>query len=115
MAGSVAYRSPTLWISLEWDRGDPWLSFTLTHMTPNSFLWPLVDHVLTGRSHPEYRPGMLPEAPILELAAFVRDNLDELETRVSPPHRTAFEARLRAEQGDARRELEEFRRSRKFR
>lgn len=115
MAGTVAYRSPLLWISLEWERGNPTLSFTLTRTTPNSFAWTLVDRVLNGELHLEFAPNVVPSAPVAELATFLRANLDELERRLSPPECEAFEAHLRAEQGSSRQQLEEFQRNRKFR
>ena len=73
------------------------------------------DHEKNAKDHPEYGPNRLPEAPVSQLATFVRENLGKLENQLSPPHRAEFEARLRAEQGNARRELEEFQRTRRFR
>jgi len=115
MAGTVAYRSPLLWLSLEWDRSDPWLSFTISSIGPHAFFWTAVDHLLNGTTHPEYGPNTLPEAPIAQLGAFVRDNLDELERRLSPPHRHEFEARFRAIAAEIRREREAIVRKRRFR
>lgn len=114
MAGTIAYRSPLLWISLEWERSNPWLSVTLTRTAPNSFSWPLIDRVLSGKLHPEYPLNSLAEAPVERLATWVRENLDELERHLVAPFRAEFEARLRAADSNARRAREETLRTRRF-
>lgn len=95
MAGSVIYRSPLLWIALDWERGDPALSFTLTETTPNSIPWPIVDRVLNGNPHSEFNRGYFLESgvgPISQLSQFARENIDRLENRLRSTSRAEFEA-----------------------
>jgi hypothetical protein len=107
MAGTVAYRSPLLWIVFEWDRSDPWLSFTLTGMPPNSISWRAIEYLLNGASAAEHDSltsafADCAGAPVERLGAFVRANLDELERRLVPPYRAEIVEQLRTMQANMR-------------
>jgi hypothetical protein len=95
MAGSVTYRSDALWITVEWDRGEPWLEFAPTQEPAGRFDWELVDSLLQGAKHTTAPvTGPAREAPAEELAAWLRARLPEIEARFTPAVRTATQARL---------------------
>src|SRR5262249_29169131 len=109
---------PLLWIALDWQRGDPGLSFTLTGTTPNSIPWPIVDRVLNGNPHAEFNRGYFPESgvgPISQLSQSVRDNIDKLENELRSTRRAELEARPRHETDAPHAALREYLRTRRFR
>ena len=106
IGGTVAYRSKQLWLSFQWDRWDPWLTFTVIKLGPHDFYWTDVDFVLNGKRHPEFAPNRLPEAPIPTLVAFVDANLARLEEALSAPNGSDVEKALRDLEAARRRELE---------
>lgn len=115
MAGTIAYRSALLWLSFEWDRSDPWLTFTFVRVGPEPVLWTDVDQALTKNSHPEYGPSALPEAPIPTLVAFLGATLEALEQELESPASVEFHAAIRRLESSRRRELAVIRAARRFR
>jgi hypothetical protein len=95
MGGSLAYRSPELWITVEWDRSDRWLEFSPTRSAVKVD-WDLVDHLLRGAPHYEGAGVPMRTAPVPELAAFVRAHLIEIEARFRGPARAATVSTLLA-------------------
>ena len=114
MAGTIAYRSPHLWLSFEWDRSDPWLTITFKDVGPNPVMWTEVDRVFGGKAHPEYDPNTLPEAPVPRLLAFVQAVLPALEARLQERDSLTLNA-ARDLEGAQRRTLAELRAARRFR
>ena len=88
MAGSVGYRSDALWITAEWDRGEPRLVVTPVGTTVRAG-WEVLDPLLRGAAHYDGPVVAAREAPPAELAAWLRAHLDELEARLHPPRRAA--------------------------
>lgn len=103
MAGSLAYRSDTLCVVADWDRGEPVLFITPVGTTAR-FGWNVLDALLRGLAHYEGPAVPAREAPPEQLAAWLRTHLDELEARLRPPAREATIARLA--EYDAERQVE---------
>jgi hypothetical protein len=108
MAGSIAYRSLDLWITAEWDRGDPWLTFSAARSAAGPFGWELVDHLL--RSAPHFDSAAVPtaEVPAEQLATWLRPRLAEIETRFRPPAFEQTRTRLLALQAEQWQERERY-------
>jgi hypothetical protein len=81
MGGTVAYRSPALWISIEWDRLWPWMTFTFVRSGPEPLSWTEVNSLL--RTTPDGTNSQLPASPsVQELSAFVKENIQSIERLV---------------------------------
>src|SRR4029077_5816270 len=114
MAGTIAYRSPRLWLSFEWDRSNPWLTFTFTDVGPAAVMWTNVDRALNGHAHSQYGPNTHPEAPIPALVAFLEEMLPELEARLESADPAIVNVARELERAE-RQELAELRAARRFR
>src|SRR5581483_2378618 len=108
MGGSINYRSPHLWVAIDWDRSEPWLEFAPTHSSIGRVDWELVDHVLRGAKHWEF--GMSPRktASAEALAAWLRTRIEEIEMRFREPELAATSARLQAILGERRQLTEAY-------
>jgi hypothetical protein len=100
LGGAVTYRSESLWVAVEWDRGEPWLEFSPTRSAVGRFDWELVDHLLRGAAHFGGGGGTASEAPAGALAAWLRPRLGEIEARFRPPALAETNARLLALQSE---------------
>lgn len=106
--GAITYRSPELWVALEWDRGDVHLEFAPTYSWSGRVPWDNVDHLLRDVPRFDREPPLLRGAEIEELATFTRENLTEIERRFAPEQRAATEAFLSALEQDRRRRADAY-------
>ena len=106
--GAITYRSPELWIAIEWDRGDVHLEFAPTESWSGSVPWDNVDHLLRSIPRFEREPPLLRGAEIEELATFTRQHLSEIERRFAREQRAATEAFLSALEQDRRRRADAY-------
>ena len=102
LGGSLAYRSPDLWITVHWDRSDPWLEFSPTNLDAR-FDWDLVEHLLRGAECYEGVALPVRTAPAPDLAAFLRQHLPEIERRFQDSARPETLTRLAELQAEQRR------------
>jgi hypothetical protein len=106
-AGSITYRSPDLWIAVEWDRSHPWLRFSPTHSWSEFVEWSVLDHVLRGRTGFECDTTFIQTAPTEVLVAFVQEHLPAILARFDRSNWPAtLEAILRIESDRRRRGVE---------
>jgi hypothetical protein len=96
MGGAITYRSPELWVAVEWDRSLPWLDFSPTHESVGRFDWTLVDLLLNEAAHYSRDPKEPEVAEPERLADWLRPRLNEIETRFSEPLLPVTNARLGA-------------------
>lgn len=84
MAGTIVFRRPHIWLNVEWDRSEPWITFTFTGVGPEPVMWTEVDRALMGHTHPEYGPDN-PTAPLSTLVAFLHTCLPSLVSVLKRP------------------------------
>ena len=108
MGGSLGYRSPELWITVHWDRDDPWLEFSPTDID-DRFDWDVVEHLLRGAEHYQGKGVPVRTAPVPELAAFLRQHLAEIERQFRGPERVVTLARLGQLQAEQQRRVQAWR------
>lgn len=94
MGGEIAYRSPDLWIAIQWDRSLPWIEFSPTHHSFGRFDWILVELLLANADHFEGDALTAEVAEPEALAAWLRPRLAEIEARFTDPILTATNSRL---------------------
>ena len=92
MGGTVAYRSDDLWITVAWDRSDPWLEFSPTGLYVK-VNWQCFELLRRGGLREVVgMPAACASAP--ELAAYVHEHIGEIELRFQHPQREATLAEL---------------------
>ena len=84
MGGTVAYRSPTLWITIEWDRQWSWTTFTFVRSGPEPLSWVEVRSLLGSATDEGKHAGIIVSRPVEELSAFVKEHIERIEQLVEP-------------------------------